>query len=282
MAFSTDHQQVLCMTMDDSRQKQIGTDCVLQCNDGDVHAHKFVLTSSCSYFETMFSVGMSEKNSSRANFEWCSRETLEAVVKYLYTGTFPEKGAYDETIELLNACHMMQLQELFDHSWKDIGRLLTTKTFAELWMLGLKFGALEKSASLTDFANNEISRIVSEGDVGKFDFFQMRTFVDTVKSQSPEILTDCIMKWKGNGDREKDAAELLRSIGLEKLSGKYLQDLIMKNRKSKVEVNVDDVLIEEAVQRLQRKCDRCKSVHPCDFNVQCQFVTNRSVTWFHT
>jgi len=282
MAFSTNHQRSLCMAMEESRRKQIGTDCILQCNDGEVHAHKFVLTLSCPYFQTMFSIGMSEQNSSHAKFEWCSRETLETVVKYLYTGKFPRKGTYDETIELLNVSHMMQLQELFVRSWKDIGRLLNTKAFPELWMLGLKFGALEKSASLTDFANNEIRRIVSEGDVGKFDFFQMRTFVDTVRSQSPEILADCIMKWKGNGDREKDAAELLKSIGLEKLSGKYLQDLIMKNRNSKVEVNVDEVLIEEAVRRLQRKCDICKSVHPCDFNVQCQFVTNRSVTWFHT
>uniref|UniRef100_T1IXJ2 BTB domain-containing protein n=1 Tax=Strigamia maritima TaxID=126957 RepID=T1IXJ2_STRMM len=100
--------------MEEKRQQKSGTDVIIQCKDGSVHAHKLVLTTSCAYFESLF-----ETNSLEVNFSTVKKDVIEAIVQYLYAAQLP-KNDYDFLTEMISTCHLMQIIGLFDHCWTEL------------------------------------------------------------------------------------------------------------------------------------------------------------------
>uniref|UniRef100_T1ITF8 BTB domain-containing protein n=1 Tax=Strigamia maritima TaxID=126957 RepID=T1ITF8_STRMM len=239
----------MSLHMEELRRQQFGTDVVLECAEGDIHAHKNVLVASCPYFEKMFVTDMLEQNTGSVQFNNVSKNVIETIVKYLYTGETPiltEDYAFSR--ELIATSHMMELQHLLRNCWKQITNNLTPEKFAGIWAIGVDFG-LDEEGPLEHFARKNLKKISGRANLKNLSAIQMTKLIDLVDHKRfCDACVQCILKWKSR-ENEQDAVKLIRQLDLQLLSGKTLSDFIKKNPNEKEE-SVLDVLLEESVARL--------------------------------
>uniref|UniRef100_T1IJE2 BTB domain-containing protein n=1 Tax=Strigamia maritima TaxID=126957 RepID=T1IJE2_STRMM len=164
--------------LNELRKREINTDVEIICKNGTVIAHRIVLMSSCLYFDCMFSTEMIEKHSGRVKLTKCTKETIETVVEFLYTDRLPLLTERDirSLINLVQTCHMMQIEVLLDHCWDSLVAKGLSVNFFQLWKFAIKydlknnrritgfvldhFWEIAEHKNMIDFTENEVIKLM--------------------------------------------------------------------------------------------------------------------------
>ena len=93
----------MCADLESFRKRSQFSDVVLCTADGgEFPAHKVILSARSSVFEAMFSHDQFVENkSNRVEIEDISKEVMEALLKYIYSGDIAQVKQY--AVELLEA-----------------------------------------------------------------------------------------------------------------------------------------------------------------------------------
>uniref|UniRef100_T1ITG3 BTB domain-containing protein n=1 Tax=Strigamia maritima TaxID=126957 RepID=T1ITG3_STRMM len=244
--------------LDDFRQQQFDTDVVLECKEGNVHAHKLILMSTCTYFEKMFTSKMLEENSGHVHLTDISKQAIDIVVTHLYTVELPNLTNYHLLRELLETCHMMEMTNLLDHCWKEITQHhLNMETFYELWVVAVVF-ELERNSKMVNFIRKNFKEISKSEKLQNFTERQMEQLFESVdqKKYCSECV-ECLFTWRSNtnGEREKAAVNLLDKFSLKDLNETPLLNLLRMSQNNEKQKTIESVLIGESINRLAKKIE---------------------------
>uniref|UniRef100_T1ITG2 BTB domain-containing protein n=1 Tax=Strigamia maritima TaxID=126957 RepID=T1ITG2_STRMM len=241
--------------MEELRQQQICTDIAMHCEGGVVLAHQCVLIASCPYFEKMFTIDMSEKNTGCVNFKSISKNVIETIVKYLYTAQMPTlDDDFSFSRQLISTSHTMELQDLLINCWKQITNNLNAEKFARLWAVAIEFD-LEKEGSIEKYAKNNMKEISEKANVHDLTQIQITRLIQSVdQKQFCNECVRCILKWNSNCSviREEISVQLLQKLDLSHLDDVTLYHLLQNFRSNEKKETIENVLTREAVSRLPK------------------------------
>uniref|UniRef100_T1ITB6 BTB domain-containing protein n=1 Tax=Strigamia maritima TaxID=126957 RepID=T1ITB6_STRMM len=248
--------------MDEMRRQESGTDVVIRCKDGTLHAHKLVLTASSSYFETMLGTNMSEDNLGVINFSMVDKHIIEVVIHYLYTAQLPNLNNDDNFVkELISTCHMMQIQDLLFFCWDRLTEDISMETFPKLWTLAAQYEICQPDCKLQHFIRNNMEKIAENDNIQLLTETEMIKFIQCFNDPLwCNVIAKCIFKWRSNGDenREEFAVRLFKKIHLNKLDDKTLYELLGLNCNGEVKT-VQDLMVGEAVARFPDRFNALKN-----------------------
>lgn len=91
----------------------IHADVTINTADGNLRAHKAILSASSSVFQSMFHHNLKEKESSTIHIEDMSMESCVALLSYLY-GTIKQEDFWKHRLALLGAANKYDIADLKD------------------------------------------------------------------------------------------------------------------------------------------------------------------------
>ncbi|GAA0139367.1 hypothetical protein Leryth_003168 [Lithospermum erythrorhizon] len=94
-------------------EESIHTDVTINTADGELQAHKAILSASSPVFRSMFLHDLREKESSTIDIEDMSKESCMALLSYLY-GTISQEAFWKHRLALLSAANKYDIADLKD------------------------------------------------------------------------------------------------------------------------------------------------------------------------
>ena len=103
---------------------ETGADVIFELPDGEIQAHKLILTAQAPFFESMFTSGMVEAQTNRIKVADSNVKNFKAMLGFLYTGALRDPFDTDEVMILaskynlhgmIKVCIAKMQWELCDH-----------------------------------------------------------------------------------------------------------------------------------------------------------------------
>lgn len=231
---STDDWEVsyadqLTATMAEFRKTQKLCDVVISSENCTFHAHKVVLAASSSFFQSLFTVDMSEKNKQIIKIDNIDSSTMHHVLQYVYTGRTTDACAKEARDLYLAGDYLilpglrhqaidMMVKDLKPNnclstlmwSHKSMCRPLFTHTFR--FILD-NFHSVSRCEDFVKLPTHEVQLLLSSNNL---------------RVPDEEVVYEALKRWCLTNPDERSIrfAELFKFIKLEHLSKYYIENFV--------------------------------------------------------
>ena len=126
-------------------QSGASSDFIFEVDGEEISAHKLILSTRSTYFQTLFNSGMREATENRAAIQDIDAASFKAILKFLYCGRLPEdlKTSAKNYLPVADKYDIQELKEACEYA---LERTITRDNVAELMVTADMFHCAELKA----------------------------------------------------------------------------------------------------------------------------------------
>uniref|UniRef100_T1J066 BTB domain-containing protein n=1 Tax=Strigamia maritima TaxID=126957 RepID=T1J066_STRMM len=230
---ANENQQNLILTnLYNSRDDDLSEKVILECKDGRILAHKWILTAGSDYFRGMFNHGNIENSTNKASFLDITCEVMNIIIKFIYGQDIPTRPEITDALirETLVAADKMQLNVLFNNYWILYTTSITLDNFLNIWQLAEMFNDEEMLKNIEIFVLHHMKQI-SETDVfSDITENQMTSLNDPMNTDKYGDFIVFYLTWSIKTSKTslttKRGLNFISNCGLENISDYSLRSLL--------------------------------------------------------
>uniref|UniRef100_T1IJQ7 BTB domain-containing protein n=1 Tax=Strigamia maritima TaxID=126957 RepID=T1IJQ7_STRMM len=241
--------------LNDLRKKGCYMGVILECQGGEISAHRNVLCANSPYFFEMFNSNMTEANSSRIEFKDIPVQAMEVFVRFLYGNDIPLDMHEDEEMlqEVLKIAHLTQTFPLFKYCWKGLIEPINSSNFIKIWRLSVQYKQTNDHKRVLQFIVDNMVDILAGDAILQLTAKEMNEFVSyALKAISgSNDLAKLIVKWGKAKPKEKmSEVVVLFKLGDFNLSNKYIYETLTKDMFVKNSADLKDIFTNYGISKL--------------------------------
>ena len=227
-----DYTSRLATTMAELRNSGQLCDVVLASQGKTFNAHKIVLASSSSFFRSLFTVDMSEKDKHTIDMENIDPATMSRVLDYVYTGSISEPKAQDAR-ELYLAADYLILPGLKHKAVEIMVEALSAENCLRTLVWSHKFSNRALFTHTFRFILDNFNSVSRSADFAKLPARELELLLasSNLRVADEEVVYEALKRWCEARPDERWAqfAELFKLIKLEHLSSYYIENTIQED-----------------------------------------------------
>uniref|UniRef100_T1J071 BTB domain-containing protein n=1 Tax=Strigamia maritima TaxID=126957 RepID=T1J071_STRMM len=250
-----ENQQRLILTnlyksRDDGKSDQV----VLECQDGQILAHKSVLRSGSDYFRGMFTHATTENEFNRVLLHDTSIEVMNIIIKFIYAQDIPSRLEMTGALmaETLIAADKMQLNILFNNYWILFTTPITLDNFSNIWQLAELLTKEDTIHKVQVFLIIHMKQLMEAEFLCDMTVMQLESLVTKVKPHKLGEFIILLATWGLKTVREESNTEnvlnLMTKCELKKLPQYSLKHLLSNEIVRKL-APIYNILSKEASSR---------------------------------
>lgn len=179
----------------------------------------------------MFKSNQEENKSGEVGFKDMTPETLDAILLFLHRNDVKKMKTVDQLTMLLETCHMMALQDLFQYCCTSLVRSLSPETFLSVWRLAEKYKVDRMLAEVKSYFLGNVTDILTSKGFLESNINQLKSFMIYFKSNVSNVdeILKGIVLWVLHEQpaREQFIDELLTYIDENRVGKNFIQSLLL-------------------------------------------------------
>ena len=220
--------------LDIQRRNEHCCDVILEVGSGDdqarLKAHRIVLCAASPFFYNAFNSDMKEKKEGLIRLEEVTKNIMEEVLEYLYTGhvDINEANAFD----LMAAADYFLLPSLKDLCSNMIAQNLTFSSCIAAYYLAVRYRCEDLEKKARDFILANFVVVAESVDFLNLSSAQVEEWIssDEVVVKGEEDVFDVLIKWIArNESTNQSVFDLFRHIRLIYITRGFLFNVILSN-----------------------------------------------------
>lgn len=223
------YTNLLADTMAEFRRNGQLCDVIISTEEKTFHAHKIVLAASSSFFQSLFTVDMSEKNKQTIKMDNIDPTTMTLVLDYIYTGVITNPNP-DDARELYLAADYLMLPGLKHKAVEIIVEALSPENCLRTLVWSHRFSSRALFTHTFRFILDNFNRVSRTADFVKLSARDLKLLLASNNLRVPdeEVVYEALKRWCDEKSEERwtQFAELFKLIKLEHLSGYYIENTI--------------------------------------------------------
>jgi N-acetylneuraminic acid mutarotase len=227
-----DYTSQLAATMAEFRKTGQLCDVIISTEGRTFQAHKIVLAASSSFFQSLFTVDMSERNKQTIKMDNIDPPTMNRVLDYVYTGalTYPNP---DDARELYLAADYLILPGLKHKAVEIMVEALSAENCLRTLVWSHKFSSRALFTHTFRFILDNFNSVSRSADFVKLPARELKLLLasNNLRVADEEIVYEALKRWcEGKSDeRWSQFADLFKLIKLEHLSSYYIETTIQED-----------------------------------------------------
>ncbi|XP_078351385.1 kelch-like protein 28 [Oculina patagonica] len=220
--------------LDIQRRNEHCCDVILEVGCGDDHArlkaHRIVLCAASPFFFNAFNSDMKEKKEGVIRLEEMSKDVMEEVLKYLYTGHVDISEA--NGCDLMAAADFFLLPTLKDLCGKVIAQALSFSSCITAYYLAKRYRCEELQIKARDFILANFVAVAETEEFLNLSSAQVEEWIssDEIVVKGEEDVFEVVVKWiAGNERRNQSVSDLFRLIRLIYIRRDFLLNVVLSN-----------------------------------------------------
>ena len=227
-----DYTSQLAATMAEFRKTGQLCDVIISTEGRTFQAHKIVLAASSSFFQSLFTVDMSERNKQTIKMDNIDPPTMSRVLDYVYTGalTYPNP---DDARDLYLAADYLILPGLKHKAVEIMVEALSAENCLRTLVWSHKFSSRALFTHTFRFILDNFNSVSRSADFVKLPARELQLLLasNNLRVADEEIVYEALKRWcEGKSDeRWSQFADLFKLIKLEHLSSYYIETTIQED-----------------------------------------------------
>ena len=220
--------------LDIQRRNEHCCDVILEVGSGDdlarLKAHRIVLCAASPFFYKAFNSDMKEKREGLIRLEEVTKDVMEEVLEYLYTGhvDINEANAFD----LMSAADYFLLPTLKDLCSNVIAQTLSISSCIAAYYLAVRYRCEDLQEKARDFILANFAAVAESEDFLHLSSAQVEEWIssDEIVVKEEEDVFEVLLKWIARNDcRKQSIPDLLRHIRFIYITRNFLCNVILSN-----------------------------------------------------
>ncbi|XP_078352142.1 kelch-like protein 7 [Oculina patagonica] len=220
--------------LDIQRRNEHCCDVLLEVGSGDnqarLKAHRIVLCAASPFFFNAFNSDMKEKKEGVIRLEQITKDVMEEVLKYLYTGRVD--------ISETNACDLMAVADYFllptlkDLCGNVIAQALSFSSCITAYYLAERYRCKDLQNKARDFILENFVAVAETKEFLNLSSTQVEEWIssDEIIVKGEEDVFEVVVKWvAGNKRRKRSVFDLFRHIRLIYIGRDFLLNIVLSN-----------------------------------------------------
>lgn len=227
-----DYTSQLAATMAEFRKTGQLCDVIISTEGRTFQAHKIVLAASSSFFQSLFTVDMSERNKQTIKMDNIDPPTMNRVLDYVYTGalTYPNP---DDARELYLAADYLILPGLKHKAVEIMVEALSAENCLRTLVWSHKFSSRALFTHTFRFILDNFNSVSRSADFVKLPARELKLLLasNNLRVADEEIVYEALKRWceSKSDERWSQFADLFKLIKLEHLSSYYIETTIQED-----------------------------------------------------
>jgi N-acetylneuraminic acid mutarotase len=222
----------LAATMAEFRKTGQLCDVVISTQGETFQAHKIVLAASSSFFQSLFTVDMSEKHEQTIKMDNIDSLTMARVLDYIYTGSLIYPNCEDAK-ELYLAADYLILPGLKNKAVEIMVEALSAESCLRTLVWSHKFSSRALFTHTFRFILDNFNSVSRSADFVKLPARELRLLLasNNLRVADEEIVYEALKRWYDvkPDERWSEFAQLFKLIKLEHLSSYYIENTIQED-----------------------------------------------------
>ncbi|XP_028407755.1 kelch-like ECH-associated protein 1 [Dendronephthya gigantea] len=219
----------LADTMAEFRRNGQLCDVIISTEEKAFQAHKIILAASSSFFQSLFTVDMSEKNKQTIKMDNIDPATMTLVLDYIYTGVITNPNS-DDARELYLAADYLILPGLKHKAVEIMVEALSPENCLRTLVWSHRFSSRALFTHTFRFILDNFNSVSRTADFVKLSARDLKLLLSCNNLRVPdeEVVYEALKRWceEKSDERWTQFAELFKLIKLEHLSGYYIENTI--------------------------------------------------------
>ena len=227
-----DYTNQLAMTMAEFRKTGQLCDVIISTEGETFQAHKIVLAASSSFFQSLFTVDMSEKHKQTIKMDNIDPATMTHVLDYIYTGSIIYPSS-DDARELYLAADYLILPGLKNKAVQIMVEDLSAENCLRTLVWSHKFSSRALFTHTFRFILDNFNSVSRSTDFVKLPARELRLLLasNNLRVADEEVVYEALKRWceAKPDERWSQFAELFKLIKIEHLSNYYIENTIQED-----------------------------------------------------
>lgn len=217
------------------RQQEQLTDVRLISGDGQqILAHKVVLSSSCSYFYSMFTLDLAENREGEVNLRDFEGDIINAIVLFCYGEEIRlSANCLDFLLRLTVAADHLRIEDLHDMCIRSLVSLISPANVLSLQAIGSLCNSSLLANECTHYIEEHFEEVSSCQEYLQLGFKDVMKLISDDKLNVPqeEVVYQAVMNWILHNPQQRKnlLPEMLIHVRLPFVSPQFLKDVIEEN-----------------------------------------------------
>ena len=236
IAKTEEHQ--FCVEMmkrlDIQRRNEHCCDVILEVGSRDdqarLKAHRIVLCAASPFFYNAFNSNMKEKKEGLIRLQEVSKDVMQGVLEYLYTGHVDINEA--NACDLMAAADYFLLPVLKDLCSNVIAQTLSFSSCIAAYYLAVRYRCEDLQEKARDFILANFAAVAESEDFLHLSSAQVEEWIssDEIVVKEEEDVFEVLLKWIARNDcRKQSIPDLLRHIRFIYITRNFLCNVILSN-----------------------------------------------------
>ncbi|KAL9952455.1 hypothetical protein ACROYT_G039715 [Oculina patagonica] len=220
--------------LDIQRRNEHCCDVILEVGSGDdqarFKAHRIVLCAASPFFFNAFNSDMKEKKEGVIRLEQITKDVMEEVLKYLYTGRVDISEA--NACDLMAAADYFLLPTLKDLCGKVIAQALSFSSCITAYYLAERYRCEDLQKKAKDFILANFVVVAETEEFFNLSSTQVEEWIssDEIVVEGEEEVFNVLIKWIArNESRNQSVSDLLRHIRFIYITRDFLFNVVLSN-----------------------------------------------------
>lgn len=189
--------------MNNMRKQEDFCDVTLKVENQEFAAHRFVLCSRCSFFRSLFTTDMRERNQNIVKLDVFENSVMEDVLEYIYTGQ--TELTPDKALFLLKAGDYLLLDELKTKCADYLCTAVSVENVVQVYQLGKRHGCANLAKAAAVFIENNFDKISNHVTFPGLTSSELEEFLssDELGIAEEEIAYTALVCWTKYNVRER-------------------------------------------------------------------------------
>ena len=262
--------QLFCVEMmkrlDFQRRNEHFCDVILEVGSGDdqarLRAHRIVLSAASPFFYNALNSEMKEKKEGVIRLGETSKDVMEKVLEYLYTGYLDvnEQNAYD----LMAIADYFLLPSLKALSGNFIQQTLSLSSCVMAYFSAIKYRCEELQNEAREFIQSNFVAVAETEDFLNLSSKEVEEWIssDEIVVKGEEKVFEVVMKWIERSERRKQSLpDLFRHIRFIYIKRDFLFNVILSNPLVKDNLECSNLVLD-AMKLMFNGTDECYFAQP--------------------
>ena len=220
--------------LDIQRRNDHCCDVILEVGSGDhqarLKAHSFVLCAASPFFFNALNSEMKEKKEGLIRLEEMSKDVMEEVLEYLYTGRVDLNEA--TACDLMAVADYLLLPALKELCGNVIAQALSYSSCIAAYYLAVRYRCEELQKKAKDFILANFVAVAETEDFLNLSNTQVEEWIssDEIVLKGEEEVFEVVVKWIArNESRSQSVSDLFRHIRFIYINRDFLFNVILSN-----------------------------------------------------
>lgn len=228
----TDYTTRLASAMLEFRKTEQLCDVIISTEGNIFHAHKIVLAASSSFFQSLFTVDMSDKNKQTIKMDNIEPVAMSRVLDYIYTGSIDVLRSEDAK-ELYIAADYLILPGLKHKAVQILVEALRAENCLRTLIWSHKFSSRALFTHTFRFILDNFSSVSRSTDFVRLPRRELQLLLasNNLRIADEEVVYEALKRWcEAEPEvRWTQFAELFKLIKLEHLSSYYIENTVQED-----------------------------------------------------